>query len=109
MSGFKRDIPYSTPTPQGDIVCVRREFGHFSEVELLKEPRKVGAGLRFFRLWNNGTPLLGGQWHYTLLNALAEAEYRLRNSYVSRIEWLERRVRALESEAAKVSDAPAQK
>lgn len=74
------------------------EFGHYFQIELLAEPKMVGAGLRTHRLWDNDFPAVGGQWHYDLEGAVARAEYVLQCDYGSRIRWLETRVMVLERE-----------
>ncbi|MFA5900270.1 MAG: hypothetical protein WC829_14290 [Hyphomicrobium sp.] len=79
----------------GEIVRFWEEFGHKFEVERLLEPRLQGAGLRYFRLWDNGYPASGGQWHYTMESALKRAEYVLQGGYANRIRWLEMRVNEL--------------
>jgi hypothetical protein len=74
------------------------EFGHHFEVFEVDEPGPKGRRLR---LYDNGSPAYGGQWHYTLENAKERAEYLTMCSYVDRIEYLEQRVQALESELAR--------
>ena len=69
------------------------EFGHTFIVEQLKQPDAKG---RLFRLFDNGMPALGGQWHYTLINAIARARYIVQGDYVRRIAFLEQRVQNLE-------------
>jgi hypothetical protein len=71
------------------------EFGHHFQIERLPEPRMVGAGLRPFRLWDNGHPATGGQWHYDMEGARARARYVLEGSYSRRVAWLEQQVNAL--------------
>ena len=69
------------------------EFGHTFLVEHLDKPDAKG---RRFRLYDNGCPALGGQWHYTLDNAIARAKYILQGDYSRRIAYLEQRVQNLE-------------
>lgn len=71
------------------------EFGH--KFRLMELPLLDRKG-RKYRLYDNGSPALGGQWHYTIENAIARAEYVVRCDYVSRIEYLEQRVQNLERE-----------
>ncbi len=71
------------------------EFGHVFSVVKLDEPGPKG---RMFRLFDNGQPALGGQWHYTVANAIARAEYVLQGSYSRRIAYLEQRVQVLEAQ-----------
>ena len=78
-------------------VWAHKEFGHVFSVIELDEPGPKG---RMFRLFDNGHPAIGGQWHYTITNAIARAKYLLQGSYVSRIEYLEQRVQVLESKLA---------
>jgi len=79
-----------------NIVKEWTEFGHFFQVEKLDPPKLVGAGLRYFRLWDNNYPASGGQWHYTLEDAISRADYVLQCGYVDRISWLEQRVNELQ-------------
>ena len=79
------------------IIWKHTEFGHDFFVELLDTPDKKG---RNFRLYDNGYPSLGGQWHYTLENAQSRAQYVLQGSYVNRIAFLEQRVQKLEAKLA---------
>jgi hypothetical protein len=72
------------------------EFGHNFVVEKLVPPVVKGAGARGFRLYDNGFPALGGQWHYTLADAIARARYIVQGSYSARIAFLEQRVQNLE-------------
>lgn len=73
----------------------RTEFGHSFLIVQLPMPDSKG---RKFRLYDNGTPALGGQWHYTVENAIARARYVLKGDYASRISYLEQRVKNLERE-----------
>ncbi len=70
------------------------EFGHCFEVFELEVPDSKG---RKFRLWDNGKPAFGGQWHHTLENAKKRAEYLLQGSYSQRIGYLQQRVQVLEA------------
>ncbi len=81
---------------QGSIVEEFREFGHHFQIEKLDEPRRVGAGDRHFRLWDNGQPCFGGQWHYDLDGARRQVRYVVQGSYAGRITFLENAVRSLE-------------
>lgn len=69
------------------------EFGHTFVVERLDHPDTKG---RCFRLYDNGQPALGGQWHYTIDNAKARARYIVQGDYSRRIAFLEQRVQNLE-------------
>lgn len=82
--------------PEGTIVEEIIEFGHHFQIEKLLKPRRVGAGDRLFRLWDNGHPSTGGQWHYDLEGARREARYRMESSYIGRVEYLEMAVHTLE-------------
>ncbi len=88
---------YSKQPDGSYIVWKKIEFDHIFVVYELATLDKKG---RKFHLWNDNQPALGGQWHYTLENAQARAEYILNYSYVSRIEFLEQRVQNLEAEIA---------
>lgn len=76
-------------------VWFKYEFGHKFSVRELIVPDAKG---RRYRLYDNDQPALGGQWHYTIENAIARAKYVLRCDYVRRIEYLEQRVQVLERE-----------
>lgn len=82
--------------PEGAIVHSWVEFGHKFQIEKLIEPRRVGAGDRYYRLWQNGYPSTGGQWHYDFEGAIARAEYVMLCEYEDRISYLEQRVQRLE-------------
>lgn len=84
--------------PSGKIVWEHKEFGNHFLVELLDVPVERGAGLRTHRLWHNGGPCTGGQYHYDLDGAIQWATYRLKGDYVERIRWLEHKVHKLEAE-----------
>lgn len=84
-----------------DMIWGRIEFGHRFEVFQFDPPDSKG---RRFRLHDNGSPSLGGQWHYTLENAKARAEYVLLGSYSQRIGYLEQRVQKLEAQIARKED-----
>jgi len=77
------------------------EFGHHFQIERLAEPQRKGAGDRWYRLYDNGYPATGGQWHYTKENARSRADYLLHCSYADRISYLERRVAYLEGQIYK--------
>lgn len=84
--------------PTGRIVFDRKEWGIHHQIEELQFPLLRGAGLRRYRLWENGNPAIGNQYHYDLESAVASAQYLLEFTYNRRIEWLELRVSQLESE-----------
>ena len=86
-----------------NIVWSKAEFGHSFEVEKLDPPVKRGAGDRHYRLYDHKTPVLGHQWYYTLADAQAGAEYLLNADYISRIVFLENRVRVLERQIIMLS------
>lgn len=69
------------------------EFGH--KFRVMELPLLDSKG-RKYRLYDNGSPALGGQWHYTIDNAKARARYVLQGSYSRRIAYLELRVQNLE-------------
>jgi len=86
------------------IVWSHEEFGHKFHVERLTTPDAKGRG---FRLYDNGHPAAGGQWHHTLESAVARAEYVTKCEYGDRIRYLEERVQILEArawEASKILD-----
>jgi hypothetical protein len=74
------------------------EFGHRFQVFALALQDAKGRG---YRLYDNGHPALGGQWHYTLENAKARAAYMVQGSYSRRIAYLEQRVQVLEAQIAR--------
>lgn len=78
-----------------EVVWVHVEFGHTFRVVKLTRPGPKG---RMFRLYDNGRPALGGQWHYNRMSAIARAKYVLQGSYSRRIAYLEQRVQVLERE-----------
>jgi hypothetical protein len=86
------------PYEKGPIVESWTEFGHQFEIEKLVRPRQIGASMRFYRLYDNGEPAYGNQWHACLSYAKAHASYILQQDYVTRITWLEQRVNNLERE-----------
>lgn len=83
----------------GEVLEERHEEGHHFQIELLPEPRLVGAGLRTHRLWDNGQPALGGQWHYDIESARFRADYIVLCDTSARIALLEARRGALEGRA----------
>ncbi len=85
---------------KGTMVWEHVEFGHRFQVFALAKPDAKGRG---FRLYDNGHPALGGQWHYTLENAQERAEYVTKGSYSQRIGYLEQRVQVLEAQIARAS------
>lgn len=84
----------------GDIVMDWTEDGHRFQIERLPQPIRIGAGDRHFRLWEDGHPASGGQWHYSLSSAVNRAEYVLLGGYHHRINWLELKVSTLERDLA---------
>lgn len=90
------------PKITGEIVKDWTEFGHHFQVKELLTPIQRGAGMRTHRLWDNGYPASGGQWHYDLAGALRRADYVLQDGYSNRIAWLEMRVAELEHELRQV-------
>jgi hypothetical protein len=68
-----------------------QEYGH--KFRITDESDRQG---RKFRLYDNGSPAYGGQWHHTIRSAKARADYILLGSYSGRISWLEMRVNCLE-------------
>lgn len=80
------------------LVWERIEFGHVFRIEKLATPKQIGATLRHFRLFDNGEPASGGQWHETQESAEHRADYVLQVSYIKRIEWLEHQVNTLTRE-----------
>lgn len=92
--------------PTGTIIHEFSENGHHFQVELLTEPNITGRGnKRPYRLWHNGTPALGGQWHYTIDGALRRAQYVMQGHYAEKIACLERQVVECERRIAAVVDA----
>lgn len=83
------------------------EFGHHFQIERLNPPVKKGAGLREFRLWENGYPCQGGQWQYSEDSARRWARYVTESSYIRRIQWLEDQLRAREKEIHHLREAVA--
>ena len=72
------------------------EFGHhFTLWRYFKSPDKNN---RPYRLYDNGYPARGGQWHYSTASAFARANYVVQEGYCKRIAWLEQRVCCLEVE-----------
>ncbi len=70
--------PKLPPAPneiRGEIVDEWSTPNYYFQLERLPEPRRVGAGDRYFRLWLNGEPCSGGQWHYTEEGARRHAAY----------------------------------
>lgn len=92
----------SVQTSTRNIIKRWTEFGHTFEIEKLPEPILKGAGYRHYRLYDNGYPANGGQWHYSVEDAEARAEYVLLCEYASRIRWLEERVNTLQSRIARL-------
>lgn len=85
--------------PIDQIVVVEEwsEFGHHFKIT---NEKTIRSGMtRNFRLYDNGRPALGGQWHFTVEGAKSRAGFLLQSSYSDRIAWLERRVNELESKA----------
>lgn len=93
-------------SPTGDIVADWTEFGHHFQIEKLLEPKLVGAGMRTHRLWDNGYPATGGQWHYDEEGARERANYNLCCDYGGRIRWLENRVNVLSRRLATGEGVP---
>lgn len=84
------------PAITGPVVYERTELGRTFQVERLAEPVVKGAGARLFRLWEDGSPSLGGQWQYSVDDAMERIDYVLRSYYADRLRFLEERVRKLE-------------
>lgn len=74
------------------------EFGHTFTIEKIDPPVRKGAGDRHYRLWCNGEPAYGGQWHYTIESARRRASYVLAFTYQKRIATLELMVNNLEKQ-----------
>lgn len=75
--------------------------GHYFQIEELDPPILKGATMRTHRLWIDGDPARGAQYHHSLEFARKEAEYRALSTHISRIAWLESRVRSLEAALAR--------
>lgn len=80
---------------QGEVVAEWVEFGHHFQIEKLLEPLRRGASDRYYRLWDNGHPHSGGQWHYDIAGAKSRARYALICDYAGRIAFLELEVNSL--------------
>lgn len=85
-----------TPRPSGEICADWTEFGHRFQIEIIDPPIRVGAGNRTHRLWDNGEPAYGGQWHYSQAGAERRAAVILASDYSRRIAYLECQVSTLE-------------
>lgn len=97
--GRVTDYTPPEPTIKGRIVHEKTdELGHTAQVEELVVPILRGAGLRTHRLWLDGKPAAGRQWHYCFEDAVEDSEYLFKYGYIERIRWLENRVGRLESE-----------
>lgn len=94
--------------PAGEIVWSLRneDNGDLLEVERLDEPVLKGAGLRTHRLWRNGRPEVGCQWHYDLEGAKKWANYRMEADLYRRVEHLKRMVHDLQAECARLRFTP---
>jgi len=86
--------------PEGRTVLAWRVAGYRFRIVKLRVKRRVGAGDRRYRLYCDGVPALGGQWHYTLEEALARAEYLTICRYSTRIQYLEQQVSTLRNQLA---------
>lgn len=95
--------------PTGKIVHGHIEEGHIFDVEELPAPVRKGASVRRFRLFHNGQPAFGGQWHSTLESAKKRIEYILLGDHVSRIRWLQNRIVDLERENSELRAALAER
>lgn len=60
----------------GPVIWEDDSEGIHWQLEQLPVPRRVGAGDRPYRLWCDGYPATGGQWHYTIKGAKWEATRR---------------------------------
>jgi hypothetical protein len=81
---------------EGRVVWEDECQGALFQLEELIEPRIVGAGARPYRLWCEGRPAVGGQWHYTIEGAKAEATRRSDYDLYAQITRLRLRVINLE-------------
>lgn len=90
----------------GRIVWEDECQGVHYQLEELVEPRKVGAGLRPYRLWRDGRPAAGGQWQYSIEGAKWEAARRCDNDLYSQIAYLHMRVVNLERQLYEITMNP---
>lgn len=75
--------------PSGEIIQSWDDSGHRFQIERLKEPIKIGAAIRNYRLWQDGRPATGGQWHETIENAKERANYVALGTVHQRLRHLE--------------------
>ena len=92
---YEAGIDHEKWKPGRVIAFQRHEYGHLFEIEVQAIPDKKG---RYIRLYDNGTPAFGGQYHYNIENAMERAEYILVRDYMSKIHYLEQRVQTLEAQ-----------
>lgn len=88
--------------PTGQIVETTRIEGRVFQIEKLDPPVRRGAGLRYYRLWEDGRPSFGGAWHYTLESAQRRITYVVEGSVISQRDRLLNYVNVLEREIAKL-------
>lgn len=78
------------------VVHTHEEDGVIYQVEKLHPPVLRGAGARHYRLYSNGQPCVGRQYHYELDTALADIEFMVQRSNHDRVESLQARIVRLE-------------
>jgi hypothetical protein len=91
-------IAEPAPTASGRTVREWTESGRSFRIEKLAVPKLVGASERHFRLYDDGVPATGGQYHCTEEDALRRAAYVLETDYVKRISFLENQVNMLQTQ-----------
>lgn len=80
------------PVSGEPVVIAWEQDGHSFRIERLEEPVQRGATLRTHRLYCDGEPALGGQWHTSVESAQERASYICQSTLYSRIRWLENRL-----------------
>lgn len=73
----------------GSIIESWEDGGHRFQIEQLECPRVIGSHERNYRLWMNGEPATGAQWHATIDRAKARAEYIAQGTLLGRLQHLE--------------------
>jgi hypothetical protein len=84
------------------VAELKDEYKHF-QIEKLDPPIQKGAGLRYYRLWEDGYPASGWQWCYNLDHAIENAKYIMERNLYQKINLLKERVRQLEAQLYRTS------